>query len=106
MSVTDEQRAELRRLAEAATPGPWAYAPISAESELGKHLPRRTEQEEADARYIAAADPAAVLALLDERDALAAEVERLRGCLECGGWGWLGGPNGLPVSCPECGHER
>ena len=95
--------AELRRLAEAATPGPWyldgpwwygdddsAYC-ISTAEDVGRIAvtiapPRyifggEREVRDANARFIAAANPATVLALLDaaaERDALAAKVERVR----------------------------
>ena len=97
--------AELRRLAEAATPGPWdCYRPhpayraysvdqVMPEGHLGETV-AVTEDTNADANglYIAAANPAAVLALLDaaaERDALAAKVERVRALPAkhpAGGW--------------------
>ena len=87
--------AGLRRLAEAATPGPWeAFGAVDGrrgERWLGVTTDMRaTESARAgdvfaaqnctrqDALFIAAANPAAVLALLDERDALAAKVERVR----------------------------
>ena len=92
--------AELRQLAENATPGPWyldgpwwygdddsAYC-ISTAEDAGRIAvtiapPRyifggEREVRDANARFIAAANPAAVLALLAERDALAAKVERVR----------------------------
>ena len=87
--------AELRRLAEAATPGPWeAFGAVDGrrgERWLGVTTDMRaTESARAgdvfsaqdctrqDALFIAAANPAVVLALLAERDALAAKVERVR----------------------------
>ena len=87
--------AELRRLAEAATPGPWeAFGAVDGrrgERWLGVTTDMRaTEAARAgdvfaaqgctrqDVLFIAAANPAVVLALLDERDALAAKVERVR----------------------------
>ena len=87
--------AELRRLAEAATPGPWeAFGAVDGrrgERWLGVTTDMRaTEAARAgdvfaaqnctrqDALFIAAANPAAVLALLAERDALAAAAERAR----------------------------
>lgn len=90
--------AELRRLAESATPGPWeAFGAVDGcrcERWLGVTTDMRaTEAARAgdvfaaqnctrqDALFIAAANPAVVLALLDaaaERDALAAKVERVR----------------------------
>lgn len=93
--LTPEKLAELRWLAEAATPGPWeAFGAVDGrrgERWLGVTTDMRaTESARAgdvfaaqnctrqDALFIAAANPAAVLALLDERDALAAGVERVR----------------------------
>ena len=106
--VTPEMLAELRRLAEAATPGPWyldgpwwygdddsAYC-ISTAEDAGRIAvtiapPRyifggEREVRDANARFIAAANPAVVLALLDRlahmreaRDNARAEVERLAG---------------------------
>ena len=86
--VTPEMLAELRRLAEAATPGPWeAFGAVGGRGErwLGVTTDMRaTEAARAgdvfaaqgctrqDVLFIAAANPAVVLALLDERDALAA----------------------------------
>jgi hypothetical protein len=79
---------DLRALAEAATPGPWArsevpgdtltvyqdssggaIAWVNGDNETGPHHPS------ADAAYIAAVSPDVVLALLDERDALRAALE-------------------------------
>lgn len=64
--------ADLRRLAEAATPGPWEQSEggmyvdvVDDDSQVAEVIRR------ADAAFIAAANPAAVLALLDE-------IERLR----------------------------
>ena len=87
--------AELRRLAEAATPGPWeAFGAVDGrrgERWLGVTTDMRAIESaragdvfaaqdctRQDALFIAAANPAAVLALLDERDALAAKVARVR----------------------------
>lgn len=81
---------ELRRLAQQATPGPW-------ESRRGYVLQMHIDREvciadasggderdwwdsprmAANTSYIAAAEPATVLELLDEIDRLRAEVERL-----------------------------
>ena len=103
--------AELRRLAEAATPGPWEsdglevcqhwslpepwHAVVNAEISCGPYCyggSVRPIERDADAAYIAALSPAVVLALLDaaaERDALAAKVERVRALPAkhpAGGW--------------------
>ena len=86
--------AELRRLAEAATPGPWeAFGAV--DGRRGKRWlgvttdMRATESARAgdvfaaqnctrqDALFIAAANPAAVLALLDDADALRAELAHM-----------------------------
>ena len=98
--------AELRRLAEAATPGPWeAFGAVDGrrgERWLGVTTDMRaTEAARAgdvfaaqdctrqDVLFIAAANPAVVLALLAERDALAAKVGRVRALPAehpAGGW--------------------
>ena len=79
--------AELRRLAENATPGPWEWDDDHARPGLrhgrsfGGVLFRCGAlygPDAADAAFIAAANPAVVLALLAEREALAAKVERVR----------------------------
>lgn len=80
--------AELRRLAKAATPGPWEYqAPLKilAADRTSivlialSHASYR--EDEANSRLIAAANPKTILALLDEIDRLKAENEVLRGAL-------------------------
>lgn len=96
---------ELKALAEAATPGPWVqwvenaavYAGKPEVNRKGAILPGKgeriaricegdlfdpTEQELADHAYIAAANPAAILELISERDALLAERDRLREALK------------------------
>ena len=90
--------AELRRLAENATPGPWEWDDDHARPGLrhgrsfGGVLFRCGAlygPDAADAAFIAAANPAVVLALLAERDALAAKVERVRALPAehpAGGW--------------------
>lgn len=93
--VTPETLAELRRLAEAATPGPWeAFGAVDGrrgERWLGVTTDMRAIESaragdvfaaqnctRQDALFIAAANPAAVLALLDA----AAERDRLAGLLD------------------------
>ena len=91
---------ELRRLAQAATPGPWyvtgkltRYVEARIDGGLIQEVaacgPTKADggygpQQEANARLIAAANPAAISELLDrlkaaekERDALRAENERM-----------------------------
>ena len=104
--LTPEKLAELRRLAEAATPGPWeAFGAVDGrrgERWLGVTTDMRaTESARAgdvfaaqdctrqDALFIAAANPAAVLGLLDRlahmteaRDNARAEVKRLTAMVE------------------------
>lgn len=85
--------AELRRLAKAATPGPWVTdaqkngAIFNIESESGdmciamsqeNPAPTRleiNEQRRANAEWIAAANPKTILALLDEIDRLRSRLE-------------------------------
>lgn len=93
---------ELRRLAEAATPGPWdfhrphhayrAYSieQVMPEGHLGEAVAVTEEGAvEGNAAYIAAASPDVVLGLLDRlahmreaRDNARAEVERLTALVE------------------------
>ena len=92
--VTPETLAELRRLAEAATPGPWeAFGAVDGrrgERWLGVTTDMRAIESaragdvfaaqnctRQDALFIAAANPAAVLALLDDADALRAELAHM-----------------------------
>lgn len=91
--MNDDERAALRALAMAATPGPWVAfhkhkydewhvsVPISGESMRLALFPDGIptgDKAEYDAQYIARANPQAVLALLDERDTLAALLLRYR----------------------------
>ena len=89
----------MRRLAEAATPGPWEVVSphtdenpgtnpvVASGSERWWHIAEILEgidgaPEDANAAYIAAANPAAVLALLDQRDAVRAERDEFRKATE------------------------
>lgn len=89
-----ETLAELRRKAEAATPGPWETTSVSIGTEStpdavlgvvassGNVLWDPQEMGEEDKAFIAAANPAVVLALLNEvaalHDRTATLKERLR----------------------------
>ena len=95
---------ELRRLAEAATPGPWrawfsstTFTVGTAEQEahpLNTHVAKGSwwtggdpecpneARAKSNAAFIAAASPAVVLALLDEHDEAREAVKRLAGALE------------------------
>ncbi|MGU2291315.1 ead/Ea22-like family protein [Pseudomonas aeruginosa] len=92
--------AELRRLAKAATPGEWSAVweegddtawpnlfPIiqaeNGETVIGNEgFYSDLEQDKANAQFCAAANPKAIIALLDEIDGLKAENEVLRGALK------------------------
>ena len=84
--------AELRRLAENATPGPWGSDGLEGTLDslsAGRRVAEVTMWREVDAMFIAAASPATVLGLLDRlahmteaRDNARAEVERLTGQVE------------------------
>ncbi len=72
---------DLRELAEKATPGPWEFT----EGYYAINRPERTfvyrvanANAMHDTRLIAAANPTAILALLDERDAALADLEAAR----------------------------
>jgi Mg-chelatase subunit ChlI len=68
---------EIKRLAEAATPGPWVLDELLADF-YGFEVRTSTDEDEKvcadaseqDAAYIAAANPAAVLELIRQRDEL------------------------------------
>src|SRR5690606_14524732 len=97
--LTPERLAELRRIASAATPGPWQWAgsrdkgdphayvyagDYASEGEPDLWCEIVSECPEADAQHIATFDPTTALALLDriealeqERDAARGEVEKL-----------------------------
>jgi len=74
--------AELKRLAMAATSGPWKREPDNTVPVLingcvfGGGQDRRP-QERIDADFIAAANPAAILALIAERDYLKSKYDEL-----------------------------
>lgn len=82
--------AELRRLAKAATPGPWGrdgfYIHTTRKEggttyvETWNTLAGIARKENAE--FVAAANPKTILALLDEIDGLKAENEVLRGALQ------------------------
>ena len=70
---------ELKRLAEAATPGPWSSHPngyYGVHSNTGTIC--STGEKIADALYIAAANPAAILELIQQRDELLAALKDAR----------------------------
>lgn len=88
--------AALRRLAEAATPGPWEEDAIggiwSCDTKIVAmheepnqapeyYRPKAPGEHAKNRTFIAAAHPAAVLALLDQRDAALAEAARMREAL-------------------------
>ena len=85
-------REKLRRLAKAATPGPWVADGLEGTLDslsTGRRVAEVTMWPEVDAEFIAAANPATVLGLLDRlahmteaRDNARAEVERLAGQVE------------------------
>jgi hypothetical protein len=89
--VDADALASLRDAAIAATPGPWVVRtgevltldddPIHGLPTLIVSTDERADeaQAEADAAYIAAADPSTVLALIAELETLRAEVRHLRG---------------------------
>ena len=127
--MTDRYERIRAALAMGPTSGPWGlkelprdmqrdgYKFAISRSGLGWWIAKVTHEANggtgaANAAHIAACDPDTIRELLDERDALAAEVERLRRgahpaithCDNCG-CDWL--DNGLnPVGCPYCELRR
>lgn len=88
---------ELRRLAEAATPGPWkecgharggcscgmvwsraADLPVAEAWRGDQEAPEPAEGSKANAAFIAAANPSAILSLLDELEQYRKDAERYR----------------------------
>lgn len=77
---------ELRELAKKATPGAWGKDGVYVCTTItaGETIYVQTwnavaeSHEESNAQFIAAANPATILALLDENEALQAECEKLR----------------------------
>jgi len=85
--MTQEQIEELKRLAEAATPGQWSAA-ISSNMNNAVHVSMGTICDTGknidDAAFIAAANPTAILELIRQRDELlAALVSLARQCEAC-----------------------
>jgi hypothetical protein len=90
--MTDDERKKLRDLAEAATPGPWHSRHGITTADVWPDDPTKhpgicnannhpdddtTDQEHANAAFIAAANPQAVVALLDLVDKQALHITHL-----------------------------
>jgi len=69
---------ELKRLAEAATPGPWYDRAGVLRGTGGGIKPIATIYNGLNSPYIAAANPAAILALIQQRDELLAALKDAR----------------------------
>jgi hypothetical protein len=110
---------ELRRLAEAATPGLWHHATDVGQVgsvDVGDRVlaqaqqlsPRDNAQRDANASFIAAANPSTILALLDELEAAQRDAERYlklcrsgRFCPSAFGNGWALQMAGEPTTKHE-----
>ena len=68
---------ELKRLAEAATPGPWYDRAGVLRGTGGGIKPIATIYNGLNSPYIAAANPAAILELIRQRDELLAALKRI-----------------------------
>ena len=66
---------ELKRLAEAATPGPWAHGVTWIEHLGGIVVLGNTARSKQDVAYVSAANPAAILELIRQRDELLAALK-------------------------------
>lgn len=100
---------ELKRLAEAATPGPWECREAEESAAIchahGWVADDFSEQTIIDTRYMAAANPAAILALIAENERLTGDLKDVEPSFDdverlCKVLGYLG------VSTPESGHEQ
>ena len=69
---------ELKRLAEAATPGPWAHGVTWIEHLGGIVALGNTARSKQDVAYVAAANPAAILELIQQRDELLVALKDAR----------------------------
>ena len=69
---------ELKRLAVAATPGPWAHGVTWIEHLGGIVALGNTARSKQDVAYVAAANPAAILELIQQRDELLAALKYAR----------------------------
>lgn len=77
--MNQEQINELRQLAQAATPGPWYDRAGVLRGTGGGIKPIATIYNGLNSPYIAAANPAAILAMIAEIDSLRDEVNGLTG---------------------------
>lgn len=116
--ITPEKLDELERLARAATPGPWEYEDMSqsvygnsvggCRLEMSMHLvadirgwghyrylPNGQEIQDATGNFIAAANPAAILALIERVRTQDAEIARLREAMQKA-YGYLWHANNEP----------
>lgn len=112
---------ELKRLAQKATPGPWhvsGYAPeeIRSSNSIVRAVARRAGPEDTwdvarrDAAYIAAANPQAILSLIERLEALEAErkgivkltLEQARAIETMPGVA----STTMQTTCPVCGERR
>lgn len=94
MTLSEEELVEMRAVAERATPGPWVASRLTVDVEqqstgltLARCVPGRgkvatREDGIANATFIAAFNPAKVIALLDDRDALQAALKEATGLLK------------------------
>ena len=110
--MNTEQINELRKLADAATPGPWIKrgyvlgigCGVDGVTAVAHHT------TSADADFIAAANPAAILSLIQQRDELLAALKSARRAIgdhyapdDCYATGQLTGDDFLDlVQCPAC----
>ena len=76
--MTQEQINELRKLAEAATPGPWYDRDGVLRGTGGGIKPIATIYNGLNSPYIAAANPAAMLELIRQRDELLEVLKEVR----------------------------
>lgn len=78
--MTPEQRAELRKAPEEATPGPWTVnGKQSVRGSFGEYIAKTNWLNGANnARHIAAANPATILQLLDYVESLERDAARYR----------------------------
>lgn len=105
--MTEENLAELARLAEAATPGPWKSHDefVNAEKHFICEINNLAKPEQT-AAYIAAANPEAVLGLIARIDELSARCAKLEAALQfyadIGTYGTAGPGDCTSVDSSDC----
>lgn len=80
--MTPESRKRLRELALAATPGPWILEGTGNVPDISYYGPKWENPPTKDEEYIAAANPQAIISLLDENERMREALKLSRSRME------------------------